>query len=247
MYGLRNMRSLAGARGLLSNLHRGIGRRRLGHSHLTPQMPHNRGNKKIEDIKERQSNEALKAELKSYSKIAMSASEKLTELGSKLVTEGSLSIFETAKKTGMVSNIVKKATDFINNYNNTISSMTKLGGKENLEMISKLKEYAKANEAEFAKAGITVLKDGSLRIDPNKLKDTDLETLKKLFNGKDSFGGKVTELGTKIKANVEKKLEENLKILGGDKDWYGKSNRKSPLTRRELLESISGRHINRKI
>lgn len=247
MYGLRNIRSLAGNRGLLSNLYRGIGRRRLKIGNHGPRRLQNQANNLIGDIKNKQSNAALKTELKSYSKIAVGSLDKLGDIGSKLVSQEKISMFQNAESTGMTSNITNKAGDFINNFNNAISSLTKLGGKENTEMLTKLKEFAKANEEEFAKAGITVLKDGSLRVDGRKLKAAELSTLKKLFNGKDSFAGKVVALSPKIKENVEKKLEENLKILGGDKNWYGKNKIKSPLTKREMLESLAGRHLNKKI
>ena len=65
---------------------------------------------------------ALKAELNTYSKIAMDSAENLKTNGNKLVATGEESIFGNAETSGNTTVIVNKAVDFINDFNK-ISSL----------------------------------------------------------------------------------------------------------------------------
>lgn len=160
------------------------------------------------------SNEVLIVELKTYSKIAQNSTQDIQKIGERLIASGQNSLFDKAEKSHSTKNVVREAKDFVNNYNNMLSSVTKLGGKENKEFILKLKEYAEENVVELKNVGITVLKDGSLSMNRNQLSAAILEDLKKAFNGKDSFADKVINLSIEIEKNVENKLKENLEILG---------------------------------
>lgn len=161
------------------------------------------------------SNAALTVQLKTYSKIAQNSSQDIQEVGKRLTATTDNSVFDKAQKSNSTKNVVSEATDFVNDYNNMISSLTKLGGTENKKFIAQLAEYAEDNKDILKNAGITVLKDGSLTMNKKEMSGASLENLKKAFNGKDSFAGKVTAASSDIEANVKKKLKENLLILGG--------------------------------
>lgn len=162
------------------------------------------------------SNAVLATQLKTYSKIAENSADDLQKSGEKLTATGENSLFGKAEKSKSTKDVVSTATDFVNNYNNILSSITKLGGTENKKFVSELKKYAEDNKDALKNAGITVLTDGSLTMNKKEMNAASLENLKKVFNGKDSFADKVTNLSSDIEENVKKKLKENLLVLGSN-------------------------------
>ncbi|MHC1722625.1 MAG: hypothetical protein AB9836_05400 [Aminipila sp.] len=173
------------------------------------------------------SNRVLTTQLKTYSKIAQNSAEDIQKNGEKLTATGDSSLFAKAEKSKSTKDVVSEATDFVNNYNNMLSSISKLGGTENKKFISELKQYASDNKDALKNAGITVLTDGSLTMNKKEMNAASLENLKKVFNGKDSFADKVTNLSSDIEKNVEKKLKENLAILGSGTTTSTSSSRNS--------------------
>ena len=162
------------------------------------------------------SNAVLATQLKTYSKIAENSADDLQKSGEKLTATGENSLFGKAEKSKSTKDVVSTATDFVNNYNNILSSITKLGGTENKKFVTELKNYAEDNKDALKNAGITVLTDGSLTMNKKEMNAASLENLKKVFNGKDSFADKVTNLSSDIEENVKKKLKENLLVLGSN-------------------------------
>ena len=205
---LRNIKAFSGGRGVVSKMISSSAETRnasVTNSNILSQSSTNSSNK--ETIS------ALKAELNTYSTIAMNSAKGLGEEGKKLLAKGEESIFGNAEISGKTSVIVGKATTFINDFNKVVSSLRKLGGSENAEYLKKLTTYANENSQLLSKIGVTVLTDGSLTMNSNILKEAALEDLKAVFNGEETFAGKVYALSDEIEENVEKKLEENLAIL----------------------------------
>jgi len=167
------------------------------------------------------SNLVLTTQLKTYSKIAQDSAQDIQESGGKLTATGDTSLFAKVEKAGSTKSVVSEATDFVNSYNNMLSSITKLGGSENKKFIAKLKEYAEENAEALKKVGIMVLTDGSLTMNKNEMNEASLDNLKKVFNGENSFADKVTKLSSDIEENVTNKLKENLKILGASTSTVG--------------------------
>ena len=205
---LRNIKAYSGGRGVVSKMVSGSAESRnanVTNSNILSQSNTTSSNSGAIN--------ALKAELNTYSTIAMDSAKGLGDEGKKLLATGEESIFGNAETSGKTAVIVGKATNFINDFNKVVSSLRKLGGSENVEYLNKLTKYAKDNGELLSKIGVTVLTDGSLTMNSNILKEASLEDLKAVFNGEETFAGKVTALSDSIRENVEKKLEENLVIL----------------------------------
>lgn len=205
---LRNIKAFSGGRGVVSKMvssSAGTRNNYVTNSHLLSQSGTSSSNNAAIG--------ALKAELTTYSTIAADSAKNLGEEGKKLLATGEESIFGNAEKSGKTTTIVGKATNFINDFNKVVSSLRKLGGSENTEYLKKLTAYAQDSSELLSKIGVTVLTDGSLAMNSNILKEASLEDLKAVFNGEETFAGKVTSLSDGIKENVEKKLQENLVIL----------------------------------
>lgn len=214
----RNIKSFSGGRGVVS---------RVNSSSITKYNKTNAAATSSNTGKSSSSNAVLTVQLKTYSKIAQNSSQDIQETGEKLTATGDTSLFGKAEKSNSTKNVVSEATDFVNNYNNMISSITKLGGTENKKFISELKNYAESNKEALKNVGITVLTDGSLTMNKKEMNAASLENLKKVFNGKDSFADKVTNLSSDIEKNVEKKLKENLTILAAGATSTANSSRSS--------------------
>ncbi|QIB70208.1 hypothetical protein Ami103574_13305 [Aminipila butyrica] len=158
----------------------------------------------------------LTVQLKTYSKLAQNSAKEVQESGTKLTATGDSSLFGKAEKSGSTKSVVSEATDFVNNYNSMLSSINELGGTENRQFLASLKQYAQDNKDALKQAGITVLTDGSLIMNKKDMSAASLDSLKAVLNSKDSFAAKVTDLSSDIEANVQKKLKENMSIIGSN-------------------------------
>lgn len=214
----RNIKSYSGGRGVVSHLRS---------SSVSKYSNTNKAANASSTGTTSSSNAALTVQLKTYSKIAQNSSQDIQENGEKLTATGDSSLFGKAEKSNSTKNVVSEATDFVNNYNNMLSSISKLGGTENKKFISELKQYAADNKDALKNVGITVLTDGSLTMNKKEMNAASLENLKKVFNGKDSFADKVTNLSSDIEENVEKKLKENLTVLASSATSSTSSSRSS--------------------
>lgn len=202
----RSIKNFSGGRGIVSKLR----------TSQTSNYNNIKTNSNLSSSEEDSSNnDILRVELKTYSKIAQNSASDIKKSGEKLVSTKENSLFFVAEKTNNTKKVVSEATDFINSYNNMLSSIRKLGGTENKNFISQLKKYAEENSELMKNIGVTVLSDGSMTMNKNEMNEASLENLKKVFNGDNSFADKVTNLSEKISKNVEEKLKENLMILGG--------------------------------
>lgn len=200
----RSIKNFSGGRGVVSH---------LKSSSVTKYSKNHTAANSSKTNTSNSSNAVLTTQLRTYSKIAKNSAEDIQKTGEKLTATGEMSLFGKAEKSKSTKDVVSEATDFVNNYNNMLSSITKLGGTENKKFISELKKYAEDNKDVLKNVGITVLTDGSLTMNKKEMSAASLENLKKAFNGKDSFADKVTNLSSSIEENVEKKLKENLTIL----------------------------------
>ncbi len=211
----RMIKNLSGGRGVVSERSRMAAKHRVAQTNIHDLKNRESGDKSAGSQKSTSKSEitSLIRDLKSYSKIATTSGEKLREIGEKLTATGKTTFFGNAEMSGATKAIVHRVKDFVNAYNTELSALTKLGGEENLEFVSKMKKYASDNESVLKEVGITVLKDGSLNIDNTKMDAATLENLKKAFNGESSFAGKVTALTEGIVSNVNTKLKSNMQIL----------------------------------
>ncbi|QAT43507.1 hypothetical protein [Aminipila luticellarii] len=212
----RNIKSFSGGRGIVS---------RLKSSSVTRYSNKNTAVTSSQTASSSgTSNAALTVQLKTYSKIAQSSTQGIQKSGERLTATGDSSLFAGAEKLGSTKTVVSEATDFVNHYNNMLSSISKLGGSENKKFASQLKQYAQDNQDALKSVGITVLTDGSLTMNKNEMKEASLEDLKKVFNGEDSFADKVTNLSSDIEKNVQEKLKENLITLGASSNTASSGN-----------------------
>ncbi len=132
----------------------------------------------------------------------------LTEASQKLLKTGSDSLFAEKtttdangnKTTGYNTDDVYKAvSSFVKGYNGLIQS----AGQSKVAVItarrSSIMDYTRSNSELLASVGITVnAKDGALVMDEDQFKNADKDTVKKLFQGKQSYADKVSSAASGI-------------------------------------------------
>ncbi|WP_324824357.1 hypothetical protein [Sinanaerobacter sp. ZZT-01] len=140
-----------------------------------------------------------------YQNITYTAAKELNTYAEKLTRDGRNSLFYQAEKTGDTTEIVSNVTDFVKNYNNMVSCMSKFNLSENSRDLLYFSSCADKASKSLNAVGITVLKGGKLTVDPSVLKNSSIEDLKNAFNGNSSFGKKILERSSQITKNTTSK------------------------------------------
>lgn len=127
----------------------------------------------------------------------------LAKSASALTTQGKDSLFKEVKKTTIDADTGVKTTTsgydmdaianavkgFVSDYNSAIQASNQsldTNVMRNTQYMTRMTSfYGKT----LGDVGITIGKDNTLSIDTDKLKSADIDTLKRLFNGKNSFAG----------------------------------------------------------
>lgn len=160
-------------------------------------LAYRQGNKKLsaKNISS-DTNTDLKNEM--YKDITYNAAKGVKKYAEKLTETEENSIFEQGKKSNNTKEIIKNVSDFIKNYNNMVSCMSKFNLSENSRELQFLSNCAEKEKTALSTVGITVLKGGKLTVDPRVLSKANIEDLEKIFNGNASFCGQILEKSIQI-------------------------------------------------
>lgn len=168
---------------------------------------------KVKDGNSSQDNRFSATETEKNSKLVKTSADALKASAKELHNE-SLWNKKTVKtkdeKTGSMTSeeeydwekISKSVQSFVKNYNDTMENAKKSSNYSINRSASMITQAAKANSNNLAKAGITLGKDNKLSLDTNKLKNTDVSDLKKLFTGYSSFGSQVASRASSLSSNA---------------------------------------------
>lgn len=132
---------------------------------------------------------------------------------------------EKKKEAEKVSAGKKKLTsellDCVEDYNKMVSRMNKVNSSTMNMYLRQLKQYESANYQSLKEVGMSIEKDGTLTVNEDKLKNADVEELKKVFHEKGCFMERVSYKSKNIQSNAE----YNLSNLGNvyTSSNYGKS------------------------
>lgn len=150
----------------------------------------------------KKSNTANKEKKNGYEKLDTAADQllKKTEL---FTAKGKDSIFEKAKESDDTKEIGTNVEDLVEAYNETIQvlqSSSDFLGKYYGKM---LQQVASEQKDELSKIGITIEKNGTLKVDKDKIKEVDIDSLEKMFGASGTFSTKVGFLAEKISDHAE--------------------------------------------
>ena len=124
----------------------------------------------------------------------------------KLLEEGGAagedSLFGKAEKSESTEEIVTNVQGMVDAYNNTLDQLKNTEGELNKFYMDELKTYVSDHREALSAAGVTAGADGKLVIDEEKLKNADLETLKKAFGSTSGFTDKVGFIAGRVSENA---------------------------------------------
>lgn len=142
-----------------------------------------------------------------------SDAEKLSSAADTLLTQGNQSLFNQVTTTGKDGN---KTTGYqtdaiynaVNSYADRYNALVKSAGDSNVMVIrssaASMKDYTAQKEQELASIGITVDAGTKLMsVDKEKFKAADMNTVKKLFQGTNSYAYQVSEKALAIDKHAQ--------------------------------------------
>lgn len=153
-------------------------------------------------------NKALSAVKTEADKLVKSAGE-LTQTGSNSLFNAK-SVTKTDETTGEktttkeydLNAIASAVKTFVSDYNSAVeagSTSTNANVARNTQYMTQLTGIYKNS---LADVGITIGKDNTLSVNEDKLKSTDIDTLKKVFNGKSSFAAQTASRSSSISSSA---------------------------------------------
>lgn len=117
------------------------------------------------------------------------------------------SIYDKAKESGNTEEIQSRIRGFVNQYNQMLDDLEKSGTRSDDTLLTQLNSASRSYKTELASSGVTRRSDGTLELDEKKLAAADVDTLRKVWGGRDSF---VNKAGARA-GSVEATANQNMK------------------------------------
>lgn len=147
-----------------------------------------------------------KSKRAAYEKQEKSAEELNAQL-QKLIAEGKDNLFEKAESSGDTGEICKEVEKMVEKYNQLLSNMKNSTGILDNFYKKSLTGLTEDNKALLKELGITISRDGTMKVDKNQLKGASLDTLKKAFSKDGTIASKMAAISSGIaslaKANLQ--------------------------------------------
>lgn len=145
------------------------------------------------------------ATTKSQYQSAREDADVLSNAVDKLTAKGKNSLFNkvdktvTDEKTGVTTTtkdydydkIASAVKDYVSAYNSVLDSSSKTDNTYILRKASLMTIATKANSEMLSKIGITIGKDNQLKFDETTFKDADINDIKTMFQGTNSYANKI--------------------------------------------------------
>ncbi len=117
------------------------------------------------------------------------------------------SIYDKAAENGNTEEIQSRIRGFVSQYNKMLEDLEKSGTRSDETLRMQLDSASRSSKTQLASTGVTRRSDGTLEIDEKKLAAADVDTLRKVWGGKDSF---VNKAGARA-GSVEATAKQNMK------------------------------------
>ncbi len=144
------------------------------------------------------------------------ASDLLSAQAGKLTKKGEDSLFEKAKASGDYTEIYEEVEALVDSYNDTLDALGKETGALNLFYRQSLTDITGENKEALDSIGITVNKNGSLKLDKDKLKAADLETLEKVLGSEKGVSDHLAFVSSRIADNARTNVESMSEVYKMD-------------------------------
>ena len=164
------------------------------------------GNTLLDALNKKKETAATAAQKSDYEKLDKEA-DQLTQAAEVLLKDGENSLFEQAKTSGDNQKVYDGIEKLFGSYNSTLKELRNTSNTMNDFYRQMLLEAPDEVKESLSGVGITFAKDGAARVDMEKVKAADLETLQGLFGKESDFVQKIEFLSTRISDNAEANVE----------------------------------------
>lgn len=130
------------------------------------------------------------------------SADRLQQQAEKFVTGNGSSILDKYQEDGDNKEIYAGIEGLVAGWNDTQKQLQTLPGTLNDFYGQMLRQAATENKEALSDIGITIGKDGSLKLDSDKMKKADIDSLKKILSGSESFAEKTAFLAGRISDNA---------------------------------------------
>lgn len=142
----------------------------------------------------------------SYEKLEKEA-DQLLQKAEVFTDESKDSVFARARESGSGQEIYDAAKRLVQQYNAVASSLKKAPSALNNFYGQMMREAASENSEALKNIGITLAKDGTLSIDEEKLKSSDIDALEQVLGPANGFSSKVAFLANRISDNAQANVQ----------------------------------------
>lgn len=123
----------------------------------------------------------------------------LKDAAKALSATGDASVFKVGEDgTYDMEKIAEAVNSFVSNYNSVTSSVADSGNMSILQKGAVMLNQSATNYNALSKVGITVETSGKLKLDSEKLKNSDVNDLKALFEGSGSYADRISATAQNI-------------------------------------------------
>lgn len=175
-----------------------------------------KGNTLLDALNKKKETTANLKQKSNYEKLDKEA-DKLTQTAEEFLKDSENSLFEQAKTSGDNKEVYDNIERLFENYNNTLEELKNNSNTMNDFYRKMLLEALDEEKESLTNAGITFTKGRAVKIDKEKVKMSDLETLEGMFGKESEFINKMFFLSTRISDNAE----ANIKSLGNSYNATG--------------------------
>ncbi|MBQ7706587.1 MAG: hypothetical protein IJT72_02265 [Lachnospiraceae bacterium] len=162
-------------------------------------------------LKTRGKTSSLNFDTKGTSKL-LSATDKLTNIEKN-------NLFAN-KKTYDADQAYKMASDFVNNYNDTVKYLNDEGSVSIKSAGSSMTKMTDIMKNSLKRAGISVGSDGMLSIDEETFKKADMNTVKNLFGNTSSYARVISSSAQRVQDAVYRQQSYNTQSMYGKSGMY---------------------------
>ena len=164
------------------------------------------GNTLLDALNKSKETSENSAQKNSYEKLNKEA-DQLTQVAESLLQDGADSLFEQAKVSGNNQKVYNGIEGLFEKYNSTLKTLRSTSNTMTDFYRQTMLETATESKEGLSSVGITFAKDGTASVDIEKMKVTDITTLKNLFGSKSEFVNKIGFLSDRISNNAEANIE----------------------------------------
>ena len=138
----------------------------------------------------------------SYEKIEKEA-DKLMQAANNLLQDGENNIFEQAKASRDGQGVYVGIEKLFERYNGTLKALKATPNTMNSFYREMMLEASAETKESLSSVGVAFTKDGTAKVDMEKIKTADFETLEGLFGTESDFVNKIVFLAEKVSNNAE--------------------------------------------